>query len=383
MVLGDDRRPEMPPYVACALSAARSAWGAVPDVSGTGHDGARALGRQDRRALVQYSVDHGIEGLVWAGLKGRAGDREEYGELEDRFTASAAGALRLASECIRIVDAARSEGVPMLPWKGPTLAAAAYGNVAVRPCGDLDFVLTRSDLSRGEAVLAGLGYRRAPSRPSKTSAWMRLREYNVVFYRRSDGLVVELHYAWTPMLFLGTAGGMSGRVEDVPTSEYDVCGTRVPSLAPAALLETLVVHGVKHGWERLIWLADVAGLLARNEDLASQLASRFAEGSTLERFALFTLGLAREVFGTALPRHVAARIGQRGLSALVAEQAERLTHRAGPERTRRRLYPTGVNLGTSRLYMRLYGSQTERLRYCASAGRLWLGEKMGRVLAGQ
>ena len=41
-----------------------------------------------------------------------------------------------------------------------------------------------------------------------------------------------------------------------------VAGAEVPNLSPEKTLLVLCMHGSKHAWSRLIWICDVAQLLA-------------------------------------------------------------------------------------------------------------------------
>ena len=59
----------------------------------------------------------------------------------------------LAGCAVEIVDSFAAAGVPAIAIKGPALAIAAYGDVAMRVFGDLDFMVRLEDLPRAAAAL--------------------------------------------------------------------------------------------------------------------------------------------------------------------------------------------------------------------------------------
>jgi hypothetical protein len=97
------------------------------------------------------------------------------------------------------------------------------------------------------------------------------------------------------------------------------------SFAKEELILYLCVHGVKHCWERLGWLCDLAAVLRRNPDIAWDrlLSGCRAQGN--ERILLLGLALAAELLGAQLPAPLEAEIHTHvGLRDLVGEVRHRL-----------------------------------------------------------
>jgi hypothetical protein len=65
----------------------------------------------------------------------------------------------LQPELLRVLEGLESAGVEIIPLKGAFLMNAVYGDVSLRPVGDLDLLAREEDLSRAMQALAGLGYR--------------------------------------------------------------------------------------------------------------------------------------------------------------------------------------------------------------------------------
>ncbi|MGE0133262.1 MAG: nucleotidyltransferase family protein [Blastocatellales bacterium] len=66
---------------------------------------------------------------------------------------------------------------------------------------------------------------------------------------------------------------------------------------PEDLLIYLCAHGAKHAWERLIWLADVAGLIHKHSNLDWDGVRDLAVEQRCGRVLLLGLRLARDVVG--------------------------------------------------------------------------------------
>ena len=68
--------------------------------------------------------------------------------LQTHARANAARNLRLGGELLQLLQLFEAQDLPALPFKGPTLAALAYGSVALREFGDLDLLVPPARLPR-------------------------------------------------------------------------------------------------------------------------------------------------------------------------------------------------------------------------------------------
>jgi hypothetical protein len=135
---------------------------------------------------------------------------------------------------------------------------------------------------------------------------------------------VELHWAFTnrDVAFPLGLEELSGRLVSV-----DLGGHQVNSFAPQDLLLLLTVHGAKHRWDRLEWVAGVGELLRvlSNSEVeeAGERASTLGCGRTL----LLGLELARRYGDCTLSPNMTERIAQdRILSVLAADAAQLLAN---------------------------------------------------------
>jgi hypothetical protein len=147
-------------------------------------------------------------------------------------------------------------------------------------------------------VLRKLGYRpRLRLTPAQEAAHLRYQcEYN--FDRSRGRLSVEIHWDIAPRDF-------SFRIdmERVWTAvrPIPVDGMTVLAPRPEDLLLMLAVHGSKHLWERIGWLADVAELVRIHPGLDWPAVRDRARERGGERMLLLALRLAGDLLAAPLP----------------------------------------------------------------------------------
>ena len=78
--------------------------------------------------------------------------------LRESMRANVARSLMLTAELIRILDLLRSSGVTAIPYKGPTLAAQAYGDITLRQFDDPDIIIRQQDVPKSTRVTTGIGF---------------------------------------------------------------------------------------------------------------------------------------------------------------------------------------------------------------------------------
>jgi hypothetical protein len=221
-----------------------------------------------------------------------------------QFRAHAARSLHLTRDLINIVRAFQSSGIDVLPHKGPLLAIAAYQDLALRDFEDLDLLIRPQDLSRAIALLEEQGYR-----PAESLSWIPpetlLRWACEMTYTSASGTSVDLHWRLTPSHYpVQLDPEVLWRSKTILT----VAGAVLPTLAPEALVLLLAVHGAKHCWEAIGWVADVARLLAAHPDLDWQRLLHLARETRCERPVLLASSLVHEVMETPVPNEILSAI---------------------------------------------------------------------------
>ncbi len=285
----------------------------------------------DWTAAVQLALDHGVAGLLCRGLRALTGEAVPTGMLQaaDAFLvdAQARGRTRIR-DLFAILDTLTAAGIPTLAFKGPALAAIAYGSAWIRPSRDLDVLVARDDMDRTIAALARLGYRsdQADLSPRVTAACHDYVGQDILF---AEGCTpVEPHCAFAPAALVARIDVEGIRAR---TTAIAIEGREVPTLALEDTVLTACLHGWKDQWWRLLWVADVAALLHRHPGLDWDALVARARQAGLRRVLHLGLALAHDLFAASLPDRVARAIAsERDGDWLLQESKARLFRSAAP-----------------------------------------------------
>jgi hypothetical protein len=213
--------------------------------------------------------------------------------------------LYLTAELIRLFELFRAKGIEAASYKGPVLAAQAYGDIALREFEDVDVVLRQRDLPGAHEVLVGMGYKPkfdwilSPG----ASAALVPGEYNYRDIERRA--MIELHTEVTLRHY-----PVRPNLEELfnNTVQINVAGRDVPTFAPEYLLPMLCIHGSKDFWERFSWMADVSELIQACPALDWSKTLRIAQSLHATRILYLGLALATTVLSAPLPAHIAEAV---------------------------------------------------------------------------
>ncbi|MBC7933604.1 MAG: nucleotidyltransferase family protein [Rubrivivax sp.] len=225
-------------------------------------------------------------------------------KLSAKFRENATRNILLAGELTEIVKLFEAEGISALAYKGPALAATAYGDISLRRFIDLDIIVRKSDVRRARDLLCALGFE-LTGELSETQEKILLRtQHNIAFTRDGGRLIVEIHWEVASRQFASIPVGERVWERAVAVA---LSGGEVKSLSPEDLLLALCVHGTKHLWERLAWICDVAELTSAYPQLDWPYVLRQAQDSHVERMLHLGLRLACGLLAAPLPDNVRKR----------------------------------------------------------------------------
>lgn len=289
-------------------------------------------GGVDWEYTLAQAQEHCVLPLLERNLRACASDLvpgEASAQLQESSRANALRCLAQTSELLRVVDLLESRGIHAQPYKGPVIAAQAYGDIAARQFEDLDIILQQRDMQAADAAIRSLGYE--PKYPwiHGQGASIVPGEYNYSHAGRQ--IVLELHTEATlrhfpvrPDLEEFFDRGVS----------VDLGRHSVRTFRGEDALGVYCVHGAKDFWERLVWIADIAELLRSHPDLDWDSVWRTTEALRAERMVHVGLALAAGVLDATIPPEVSQRINRdRGTSSLAVELGKRVVSRDARERT--------------------------------------------------
>ncbi|MEA5619910.1 nucleotidyltransferase family protein [Cronbergia sp. UHCC 0137] len=109
--------------------------------------------------LIEISIAQGIMPLFYQSIK--EVDCVPHSVMVQLQTLNRMNGLNNLSqtrELLRILTQLEKAGIEAIAFKGPALAASAYGNVTLRQFNDLDILVRRQDFWTAKAVLISQGY---------------------------------------------------------------------------------------------------------------------------------------------------------------------------------------------------------------------------------
>lgn len=273
----------------------------------------------DWSLALELAEEHSVLGVVTKRLEesGHAGvPADAWAKLQRRMHAQHIFTLGMTAELFRILDSFKQAGIKTILVKGPVASLLAYGDPAVRSYVDLDLLVRDSAILPACRILTGLGFE-ADVPEAAILAGKIPGEY--LFRKAGAHQIVELH---TEKTFRYYPRPM--RIEDLFARQRRVPleGREVPALCLEDELVLDCIHGAKHFWERLMWPADIAGIVTGHPEIAWDRVRRAASDVGAERMVHVGLLLAESLLGVPVPAEMAASTRADGAARDLVRQVE-------------------------------------------------------------
>jgi signal peptidase I len=272
--------------------------------------------------LLEGALRHGLAPLLCRKLEEAASDLVPppiLARLRCLRDANRRRNLFLAGELAKVLDGLEAAGVRAAAFKGVALALAAYGDLSLRQFTGLDIFVDRKDLPAARDLLLSLGYR--PARRE-----VRGRSESEAIFSRKGPIFVEIHAEIAPPNL-----AVPLRAEDLLARRADPGRAGFPTLCPEDAILVGCIHGAKHGWERLLWIADLARLIEAGPGIEWARIAALAEETGTARILRVGLLLA-EGAGARLPEMIRKWIAADRRSAVLAGNVQRRIAGARPPR---------------------------------------------------
>jgi hypothetical protein len=271
----------------------------------------------DWRGLLPLAQEHGVLGQLatrLGELDETSAPREIKQPLLERYRVQLLVSLKMSAELFRLMDLLAAAGIELLVVKGPVLAAQAYADPGMRSYSDIDLLVRQRDIHGATEVMLAGGYE--PRVPMAALAAGKIP--GQYFFRHTESkLIVEMHNENTLRYF-----PLRLPLEKVFSRQVRVrvYGREVPALSVEDCLVLICIHGAKHFWERLIWIADVAGLVSRQQGIDWEQASEAAREVGAGHMLNAGLLLAADLLKMPLPARIAAKVRRDAAASQIAKQ---------------------------------------------------------------
>lgn len=277
--------------------------------------------------LIALAESHGLLPLLYATLKTSSDALPDavFERLRNWFAGHALRALQMQQELRRLCGLFRAARIAVIPYKGPLLAEAVYGDLTLRSYVDLDLLVAPAQAQAALQLLLGQGYRPAWDLPLQRLAGLQQVDNHLLLQHPRQPWSVEVHWQlFHPIYRLpfdldahwaALAEGGEGR------------------LSAAETLVMLCAHGTKHQWAQLKWLVDIDRLLRNGPPIAWPEALLLARRAKSRRSLLLGLNLARALCGTPVDAELAEQIAaDAAVARLTSELLAGLFNHGGSQR---------------------------------------------------
>lgn len=261
-----------------------------------------AAGQLDWNDFLRVVIRHRVIGLVHDGLtRARiALPLEIAQEIASQAAELVQKNLACAAEAIRIQRLFAASDLPIVFFKGVSLAMLAYGNLGLRHSRDIDVLVSPKDICAASKLLEHIGYRRLQPPPEFSTSQLQMWTYRCkeIWYIHDEKRIeIELHSRLfdNPRLMVGIPATNLSRT--VPLTD----GISLRTFEEDDLFAYLCTHGAVDCWFRLKWLADIGALLMRQPEGGVERLYRAADARGTGQSSAQAILLCHRLLGTAIP----------------------------------------------------------------------------------
>ena len=258
--------------------------------------------------LFRIAQSHGLLPLLHKNITSAADlvPGHFLSRLKREAVANSQNVLHLMGKLLAVYKLLRPQ-MPVAVFKGPVLARMAYGEVSLRHAGDIDLLIHRRDFNQARHALESLGYEMFP-RLTSAQLSSHLNNHCEIQFMRDDWFtVVDLHWDLAPRSFVFRV-----EIDEVMSRLHrvDLSGTVVDTFGPEDSVLYQSMHGAKHLWRRLEWIAALAETLRASLELDWQILLERAARARATRILGLGLRLVQKFSDVDVPVEVFSSLDQ-------------------------------------------------------------------------
>ena len=262
----------------------------------------------DWEYLINTALNHRVMPLLFRSLS-RVCTGQVPGDcldaLRGHYLQNTGSNLARTSRLLELLALFNDHQILAIPFKGPVLAASAYGDLSLRQFSDLDILIHRDHAPDTYQLLLSQGYR--PEVPMDVAQINRFTqtEYSLALFKREHHMAVELHWEIT-----GRYTGYSFDLDHFKGrfNSVTILGQKIRQFPAEDMLVYLCIHGSKDGWISLDSICCVNELIRSRPDMDWERAEHFAGKIHCGRIFGLGLFLAHRLLNADFPGRILRKI---------------------------------------------------------------------------
>jgi len=287
--------------------------------------------------LVKMASLHSLQFLLYRSLKTACPEAVNHPvlkQLETQYRRNVAYSLLITRQLFEVIDFLDDHGIQAMPFKGPVLSELAYGDLTLRPMGDLDFLIDRQNAFKSMDLFIDQGFRTEVDLDHGQFSAYAAKKNSMAMYNPDSDLTLDLHwemsgnYSFEPLVL--------GRMKQ-DLFQMTMAGKTVPQPRVEMLLVYLCLHGTRDCWKDMESVSSISGLISGHDNWDWTRVNWIADHLRCKRMVLLGLVLARDLFDTELrPTILKAVAGDPVVSNLASEVCKHLFETSEPEMVEKR-----------------------------------------------
>jgi hypothetical protein len=236
--------------------------------------------------------------------------------LQRYYFANAQRSLFKSSKLVKILNIFAENAIPVIPFKGPVLAAATYGDIARRTFGDLDLLVHREDFIKTKEILMAQGFEPYADSSEKEAAYLKsltVQEQNAYLRYHwelhlnnpKEQITLDVHQGILSKQFSFTYN-TDWIWED--TKVISFADKQILSFSPENLIIVLCSQGGKDCWRSLNRICDLAEVIRAHPEVNWEKLWQRTTKLRMRRMLLLGLSLAHEFLDAELPENILKEI---------------------------------------------------------------------------
>lgn len=211
----------------------------------------------DWTLVTRLGIQHGVLPLVYKYLKNQQKifvPQSVLKELKDIYLTNVAQNLVRTKKLLAILGILSDQGCLAVPFKGPVIAAQAFGDIGLRAFADLDILIREEDFYRVYELMESNGYK--PGKPMIGEMKFIWKRTGRNFEFSGKNCMIDFHQQVSQ-----GPGFLRMKNKWDSLSSVELLSQQVPVLNVYDTIMMLVLHGTHHGWNTLKLVADLSHLV--------------------------------------------------------------------------------------------------------------------------